>query len=504
MVASNPQHGSAVYAELRDGDNTIQMIFTPAFNHPDNGNYVTSRLIYRNGSLANARRSWRHEFSPGKRENLEPSTLSEMSSTKIRQMYTVNQVTPAASLIATAVSANWKMYRTPLVFDLDAADLRQLADIKDTTPSFILRRIPAIRNSAGFTDSVYGDVSGEPPLVPTFNPPTNLPKNLHSIFQNLAYLHRDFGMLVEGVLLAKYTTDFKPYLDHYRPEGGLQNPKRKAEEPAEAPEPALGRADESYTRPNGQKYYTRSWGEHADVLALRKAREQGLYSMFYGEPGTGKSALCEAAFGEELITVIGSGDTEVSDLVGSYIPNTDNTFSWVDGPLLRAAEEGKVLLVDEVGLIDSKVLTILYGFMDGRKEYNVTANPARGTVKAADGFYVVAATNPNAPGVRLSEALLSRFTLQVEMTTDFVLARRLGVPELMVKVADNLNRRRSEGEVQWAPQLRELLAFRDVTKTFGEKFAIANLIASAPEIDRDLVVTQMERTFGEGALPARI
>jgi hypothetical protein len=142
--------------------------------------------------------------------------------------------------------------------------------------------------------------------------------------------------------------------------------------------------------------------------------------------------------------------------------------------------------------------------MDGRREYTVTANPERGTVKAKDGFYVVAATNPNAPGVRLSEALLSRFTVQAEMTTDWSLARKLGAPTPIVTAAQNLSKKQQSNEVSWAPQMRELLAFRDLAKAFGTKFAIANLLAAAPELDRPIVADVFTRVFGEECRPAKI
>jgi hypothetical protein len=265
----------------------------------------------------------------------------------------------------------------------------------------------------------------------------------------------------------------------------------------------IGDGDTSYARPNGDLYYTRPWGEHTDVAVLRKARDLGQYSLFYGAPGCGKTALVEAAFGDDLYTILGSGDTEVADLVGSYV-DTGSGFRWEDGPLLKAAMEGKPLLIDEVGLIDPKVMSIVYGLMDGRKEYAVTANPERGVVKAQDGFYVVGATNPNAPGVRLSEALLSRFGIQVEMTTDWALAKKLGVPAMIVTAAQNLAKKVVTGEAMWAPQFRELLAFRDLEKSFGTSFAVANLMASAPEMDRPLVAEVLQRVLGEAVLPAKI
>jgi hypothetical protein len=262
--------------------------------------------------------------------------------------------------------------------------------------------------------------------------------------------------------------------------------------------------EEFYERPSGEKYYARKWGDFSDVEVIRQCRELEQPVLLYGVPGTGKTAMVESAFPEELYTILGSGDTEVADLVGGYVQTPSGNFEWVDGNLTRAASEGKVLLIDEIGLIDPKVLSVVYGLMDGRKELVVTANPERGVVKAEEGFYVVGATNPNAPGVRLSEALLSRFSVQAEMTTDWALAKKLGVPNSAVVASQNLSKKQESGEVSWSPQMRELLAFRDLSKKFGSKFAIQNLLASAPELDRPVASDVFGRVFGEQMLPAKI
>jgi hypothetical protein len=262
--------------------------------------------------------------------------------------------------------------------------------------------------------------------------------------------------------------------------------------------------EESYPRPNGDLYYGRKWGDNTDVEVLRKAREAGQYVMLYGVPGTGKTAMVEAAFPDELYTILGSGDTEVADLVGSYVQTPSGSFEWVDGVLTKSAIEGKVLLIDEIGLIDPKVLAVVYGLMDGRKELVITQNPERGTIKAKEGFYVVSATNPNVAGVRLSEALLSRFTIQAELTTDWTLAKKLGVPQTAVVASQNLAKKMENGETSWSPQMRELLAFRDLAKVFGTKWAVQNLLASAPEIDRPVASDVFTRVFGEAILPAKI
>lgn len=255
--------------------------------------------------------------------------------------------------------------------------------------------------------------------------------------------------------------------------------------------------EEFVLRPNGEKYFTRKLGNHTDIAVMRSARVKGIPILMYGMPGTGKTAAGEAAFSDDVIVFSGTGDTEVADLVGGYVQMPDGTYRWIDGPLLVAMKEGRPLLVDEIALIDPKVLAILYAAMDGRGEILVTSNPDIGIVKAQEGFYVLGACNPNAPGAQMSEALLSRFPLQFEVGTDYKLAKSLGVPAKMVTVAQNLQKRVEKGELGWAPQLRELLNFKKIQELLGEDVALRNVVSTAPDLDRAIVLDVVSRTFSK-------
>jgi nitric oxide reductase NorQ protein len=262
-----------------------------------------------------------------------------------------------------------------------------------------------------------------------------------------------------------------------------------APKPASAPAPAG-----PVTRPNGMTYQPRELADMPDVEALRRLREAGVPALLYGPPGTGKTSVIEAAFGEELITVAGDGDTTAADLVGEYTQNPDGTFTFIYGPLIRAMQEGRVLFIDDATLISPAVLAVAYPAMDGRREITVKAHKGE-VIKAEPGFYVVAGHNPGVHGAILTEALSSRFSVQVRVTTDYDLARALKIDPRAIRAAKDLAAKQASGEIGWAPQLRELLAYARVAGILGEPAAIANLVGIAPEEDRDVVADAVARAF---------
>ncbi|MEV6602764.1 AAA family ATPase [Kutzneria sp. NPDC051319] len=253
------------------------------------------------------------------------------------------------------------------------------------------------------------------------------------------------------------------------------------------------------TRPNGQLYHPRTLSGVPDVTALHKLRDAGVAALMYGPPGTGKTSVIEAAFGD-LITIQGDGDTTVADIVGEYTQTPDGKFVFVHGPLVRAMREGRTLFIDDATLIPPSVLAVVYPAMDGRRQIMIKANGGE-TVDAAPGFYVVAGHNPGVHGAVLSDALASRFSVQIQVSTDYDLATQLKIDKRAVAVARNLATRQAHGEIRWAPQLRELLAFQKIADVLGVDAAAGNLIGTAPEEDRDIVATAVRAAFGKTVAP---
>lgn len=227
---------------------------------------------------------------------------------------------------------------------------------------------------------------------------------------------------------------------------------------------------------------------------MNRLRDADVPVLLYGPPGTGKTSLVEAAF-PDLLTVAGDGDTTVGDLIGEYTQADSGGYVFQYGPLVTAMTEGRALLIDDATLISPKVLAALYPAMDGRRQIQVKAHKGE-TIKAEPGFYVVAGHNPGVHGAVLTEALASRFSVQIQIGTDYDLALALRIDARVVRVARHLARQVELGELGWAPQLRELLSYQKTEAVLGTKAALANLVGIAPVEDRDAVADAVIKAAG--------
>ena len=255
-----------------------------------------------------------------------------------------------------------------------------------------------------------------------------------------------------------------------------------------------------FARPNGEPYYARAIpGATHDVDMLRQARGSTLldniYVLAYGKPGTGKTSAFEAAF-PDLITVTCNRDTDMDALFGTWVQNPDGTYEWIYGPVAVGAMEGRPVLLDEIAVAPPQVITDLYESMDGRGTMRIKNNPKLPVINIADGFWIGGAFNPHAPGADVSDALLSRFGIHIEATTDYALAADVGVPAKFIKVAKNLQEKQAGNKVTFVHQMRELLIAKKNVERFGMEFAVRNFVGIAPEDDRPIVADVASRVFG--------
>ena len=269
--------------------------------------------------------------------------------------------------------------------------------------------------------------------------------------------------------------------------------------PYAEPQPVRG----YLTQPNGEKYRVRDINipgvDLQDWSLLRTARERGEHVFLHSDPGTGKTALVRATFGEDMEFLLGNEETLRSDYMGGYRedPESPTGYTWHWGPLALAAMKGVPFFADEIGVVSPKTSVIVYNAMDGQNLLPVDDRPGHPPIEIQPGFMVILATNPHAPGVRMSEALLSRCRHTIEFTTDFEVMRVLGVPAEACTAAENMLTRRDNGEpITWVPQARDLLDFRDLVSGYSLEYALSALLGKCDEQSRRTFEEVLRNTFG--------
>lgn len=182
--------------------------------------------------------------------------------------------------------------------------------------------------------------------------------------------------------------------------------------------------------------------------------------LLLGEPGTGKTALIEAAVtfaGRTLTTLLCTPDHTKNDLLKMFVgegngePVNGRPTPFALGPLAYAAKHGHTFYGDEFMLLVDGLKPLFYSLADGRHflpEGNVDGSP----LEIHPDFRLILSSNPLVRGASLPEPLASRCastTLTVE--TDARLLRDLGIADEVVAAWEALGTSNL-----WRPQVREL------------------------------------------------
>ena len=162
------------------------------------------------------------------------------------------------------------------------------------------------------------------------------------------------------------------------------------------------------------------WGSYTDIMKIIKSE------MFYptyisGLSGNGKTFMVEQACakaGREFIRVQINPETDEDDLLGGFrLINGETVFC--KGPVLKAMENGAILLLDEIDRATNKIMC-LQGVLEGKP---VLVKKTGETVEPAKGFNVIATANTKGKGSEdgrftaasiIDEAFLERFTISVD------------------------------------------------------------------------------------------
>jgi len=177
---------------------------------------------------------------------------------------------------------------------------------------------------------------------------------------------------------------------------------------------------------NSEKHYAKvdptfvAWGPFAD---LKKVVQSEMFYPIYisGLSGNGKTFMVEQAcakLGREFIRVQINPETDEDDLIGGFrLVNGETVFS--KGPVLKAMENGAILLLDEVDRATNKIMC-LQGILEGKP---VLVKKTGEVVEPAPGFNIIATANTKGKGSEdgrftaasiIDEAFLERFTISID------------------------------------------------------------------------------------------
>jgi hypothetical protein len=163
-----------------------------------------------------------------------------------------------------------------------------------------------------------------------------------------------------------------------------------------------------------------AFGAYHDIVKIIKS------NMFYptyisGLSGNGKTFMVEQACAKvkkEFIRVQINPETDEDDLLGGFrLINGETVFA--KGPVLKAMENGAILLLDEIDRATNKIMC-LQGILEGKP---VLVKKTGEIVKPAEGFNVIATANTKGKGSEdgrftaasiIDEAFLERFTISVD------------------------------------------------------------------------------------------
>ncbi len=188
--------------------------------------------------------------------------------------------------------------------------------------------------------------------------------------------------------------------------------------------------------------------------------------MFYptyvsGMSGNGKTFMVEQAcakLGKEFIRVQINPETDEDDLLGGFrLVNGETVFA--KGPVLKAMENGAVLLLDEIDRATNKIMC-LQGILEGKP---VLVKKTGEVIKPKDGFNIIATANTKGKGSEdgrysaasiVDEAFLERFTISIDQKFASIAVEKKIVLKHMEKfnvVEDEL----AQNLVTWADIIRK-------------------------------------------------
>lgn len=134
--------------------------------------------------------------------------------------------------------------------------------------------------------------------------------------------------------------------------------------------------------------------------------------LLHGKPGTGKTTkACNSAGKNGFYNITLTEESSVADILGFWMPK-GKKFKFNPGLGIKAWEEDKTLVINEIDKASGSVLTVLHAILDDKKIAKYTLPDGR-TVRPGKHFKAIATMNGSVQ--ELPEALADRFDLKLDI-----------------------------------------------------------------------------------------
>lgn len=140
----------ALYLELRKYGSTAQIIVMPPIYNPVTDAQEPARMLTRQISAANPRRSWRFYSSKVRSETMPTGSLEIATSVTTPILDELMPYFKGFSV------GGWEAYKNPVTVGISFEDLDEVA--KSSTPSAFMRRLNKVRVEAGYDEKLFSEI----------------------------------------------------------------------------------------------------------------------------------------------------------------------------------------------------------------------------------------------------------------------------------------------------------------------------------------------------------
>lgn len=203
-----------------------------------------------------------------------------------------------------------------------------------------------------------------------------------------------------------------------------------------------------------------------------------------GAPGLGKTfAGLNNTENLNVYQITFNPDASVQEYQGTYIPTSDGSWIWRDGPIMMAFRYGGILVLNEMSRASDAVLDFLLSVLDSKDSAKITLMNGE-SVNRHSSLRIVATSNSSFN--KLPEALQDRFEARLKVTTphpNIIFKLNNSMPGL----GDMVLRSYGEGNKKPTITSREAFAYAKLVNLIGEDAAAHAIWGSQnPEIAEDV------------------